>query len=152
MPLLIVAEQGSSWGWGSGTALACYLIGAGRAGRRSCSWSGATATRRCCRCGCSSGRTFSVAVSSSFLIGMAMFGGLLLLPLYLQVVEGASPTRAGLELLPLVLGMMVGSIAAGQTITPHRAVQDLPDHRRRADHRRAMLLFSRLTADTSCPR
>ncbi len=63
------------------------------------------------------GRTFAVAVSSSFLIGMAMFGGLLLLPLYLQVVKGASPTRAGLEVLPLVLGMMVGSIAAGQTIT-----------------------------------
>src|SRR5262249_40914774 len=52
----------------------------------------------------------------SFILGMAMFGGLLTLPLYLQIVKGATPTEAGLMLLPLVLGIMSGSIISGQVI------------------------------------
>jgi len=51
------------------------------------------------------------------LIGMAMFGGLASLPLYLQIVKGASPTKAGLLLLPLTLGIMAGSIISGQIIS-----------------------------------
>ncbi len=47
---------------------------------------------------------------------MAMFGGLLTLPLYLQIVKGATPTEAGLLTLPLVLGIMTGSIISGQAI------------------------------------
>jgi EmrB/QacA subfamily drug resistance transporter len=150
VPLLIVAEQGSSWGWGSGTALACYLIGAvglvafllveRRYGDE------ALLPLRLFH-----GRTFSVAVSSSFLIGMAMFGGLLLLPLYLQVVKGASPTRAGLEILPLVLGMMIGSITAGQTITQTGRYKIFPVIGGVLIIA-AMVLFSGLTADTSLPR
>ena len=149
VPLLIVAEQGSSWGWGSGTALACYFIGAvglvafllveRRYGDE------ALLPLRLFH-----GRTFSVAVSSSFLIGMAMFGGLLLLPLYLQVVKGASPTRAGLEILPLVLGMMIGSITAGQTITRTGRYRIFPIIGGVLIIA-AMVLFSRLTADTSLP-
>jgi EmrB/QacA subfamily drug resistance transporter len=149
VPLLIVAEQGSTWGWGSGTALACYLIGAvglvafllveRRYGDE------ALLPLRLFH-----GRTFSVAVSSSFLIGMAMFGGLLLLPLYLQVVKGASPTRAGLEILPLVLGMMIGSITAGQTITRTGRYKIFPIIGGVLIIA-AMVLFSRLTADTSLP-
>jgi MFS family permease len=46
-----------------------------------------------------------------------MFGGLAALPLYLQIVKGVSPTRAGLLLVPLVAGIMVGSIIAGQVIS-----------------------------------
>src|SRR5262249_49957949 len=48
--------------------------------------------------------------------GMGMFGGFLLLPLYLQVVKGATPTKGGLELIPLVIGIMSGSILCGQLI------------------------------------
>ena len=43
-----------------------------------------------------------------------MFGGLTLLPLYLQLVKGDSPTRAGLLTLPLMAGLMTGSITSGQ--------------------------------------
>jgi EmrB/QacA subfamily drug resistance transporter len=150
VPLLIVAEQGSSWGWGSGTALTCYLIGAvgliafllveRQYGDE------ALLPMRLFH-----GRTFSVAVTTSFLIGTAMFGAILLLPLYLQVVKGASPTRAGLEILPLVLGMMVGSIVAGQTITRTGRYKIFPIIGG-ALMIVAMALFSRLTADTSLPR
>ncbi|MEP7192590.1 MAG: MFS transporter, partial [Actinomycetota bacterium] len=46
-----------------------------------------------------------------------MFGGLACLPLYLQIVKGATPTSAGLMLLPMTLGMMSGSIISGQLIS-----------------------------------
>jgi EmrB/QacA subfamily drug resistance transporter len=115
VPLLIVAEQGREWGWGSGRSLACYLIGAVGLAlfilvER---WYGEEALLplRLFR-----GRTFGIGSASSFVLGMAMFGGLLVLPLYLQIVKGATPTRAGLETLPLVLGIMTGSIFSGQAI------------------------------------
>jgi Major Facilitator Superfamily len=47
---------------------------------------------------------------------MGMFGGLASLPLYMQIVKGYSPTEAGLLLLPLVLGIMGGSVGSGQAI------------------------------------
>ena len=61
-------------------------------------------------------RTIGVSSVISVVIGIGMFGGLAMLPLYLQIVRGASPTMAGLEMLPLTLGIMTGSITAGQLI------------------------------------
>jgi hypothetical protein len=61
-------------------------------------------------------RTFSVSSVGSVVLGAGMFGGILLLPQYLQVVHGSSPTAAGLQMIPLVLGIMSGSIISGQTI------------------------------------
>jgi hypothetical protein len=61
-------------------------------------------------------RTFSVSSISSIVLGAGMFGGILLLPQYLQIVHGSSPTEAGLQMIPLVLGIMSGSIIAGQTV------------------------------------
>src|SRR3954447_6749682 len=61
-------------------------------------------------------RTFTVSGLSSIVLGMGMFGGILLLPQYLQIVHGSSPTVAGLQMIPLVLGIMVGSVISGQTI------------------------------------
>ena len=63
------------------------------------------------------GRTFGIGSLLNFILGMGMFGGLAALPLYLQIVKGASPTQAGLLLLPLTAGIMAGSIFAGQVIT-----------------------------------
>jgi hypothetical protein len=61
-------------------------------------------------------RTFSVSAVSSIVLGAGMFGGILLLPQYLQVVHGSSPTVAGLQMLPLVLGIMTGAMSSGLTI------------------------------------
>jgi EmrB/QacA subfamily drug resistance transporter len=115
VPLLIIAEQGRDWGWGSARAVLCYVLGAiglvlfllneRRYGDE------ALLALRLFR-----GRTFFIGSTSSFVIGMAMFGGLLVLPLYLQIVKGATPTQGGLMLLPLVLGIMSGSVIAGQAI------------------------------------
>ncbi len=60
---------------------------------------------------------FAVVNTVGFLVGMAMFGAITFLPLFLQVVKGASPTVSGLFLLPMMAGLLGGSIAAGQLMT-----------------------------------
>ena len=93
-------------------------------------------------------RTVAVASVGSVFIGMGMFGGLAAMPLYLQIVKGSTPTQAGLQLLPLTLGIMSGSIVSGPAHLPHRALPPLPDHRRRAAHPRRCSLFHFVGADT----
>lgn len=60
---------------------------------------------------------FRVCGADSFLIGMAMLGTITFLPLFLQLVTGASPTQSGLLTIPLVLSIVVASIGSGQIIT-----------------------------------
>jgi EmrB/QacA subfamily drug resistance transporter len=62
-------------------------------------------------------RTFTAASGVGFIMGFAMFGAIVYLPLYLQTVHGATPTAAGLELLPLVGGMLTTFILSGQLVT-----------------------------------
>ena len=62
-------------------------------------------------------RTFTAASGVGFIIGFSMFGAIVYLPLYLQTVHGASPTASGLELLPMVGGMLVTFILSGQLVT-----------------------------------
>jgi EmrB/QacA subfamily drug resistance transporter len=62
-------------------------------------------------------RTFTIATSVSFIIGVAMFGAIAFLPLFLQVVTGASATNSGLLLLPLILGLLTASVGSGQITT-----------------------------------
>jgi MFS family permease len=60
---------------------------------------------------------FSVATGLEFLVGFAMFGSIVFLPLFLQTVGGASATNSGLLILPLMLGLMVSSVVSGRLIT-----------------------------------
>lgn len=113
VPLLIVAEQGREWGWTSTGSIACYVIGAlGIAAfvvaERVMKDEALLPPRMFGE------RTFSVGIVSSFIVGMGMFGGMLLLPQYLQVVKGSSPTVAGLQTLPLVLGIMTAAAVSGR--------------------------------------
>ena len=62
-------------------------------------------------------RVFSMSTVLGVLVGFGMFGALLTLPLYLQVVTGLSATESGFATLPLVLGLMIASIASGQIIS-----------------------------------
>jgi MFS family permease len=62
------------------------------------------------------GRTFAVGSISTLIVGMGMFGALAVLPQYLQIVKGSSPTVGGLQMLPLVLGIMSGATISGQMI------------------------------------
>ncbi|MEO5653666.1 MAG: MDR family MFS transporter [Marmoricola sp.] len=60
---------------------------------------------------------FSIANGFGFLIGVAMFGSMIFLPVYLQVVMGYSPTRSGLAMVPMVLGIFTTSLSAGQVMS-----------------------------------
>jgi EmrB/QacA subfamily drug resistance transporter len=60
---------------------------------------------------------FSVANGAGFIVGMAMFAVIIFVPLYLQVVNGASPTRSGLLLTPLMLGLIIGTVGSGRLIS-----------------------------------
>jgi EmrB/QacA subfamily drug resistance transporter len=101
VPLLIIAEQGRQWGWGSGRAITCYAVGLlGLLGFY-----------------LSEKRIGEEALIPSLIVGVGMFGGLAALPLYLQIVKGLTPTRAGLMLFPLTFGIMLGSIVAGKMIS-----------------------------------
>jgi EmrB/QacA subfamily drug resistance transporter len=62
-------------------------------------------------------RTFAVTSAVGLIVGFALFGSVTYLPLFLQVVKGASPTASGLEMLPMMAGMLVTSILSGQLIS-----------------------------------
>ena len=116
VPLLTIAEQGREWGWQSGKAFVCYGIGvAGLVAfvfiERAMKEEALLPLRFF------SNRTFALTNIVGVIMGAAMFGGLAGLPLYLQIVKGNTPTRAGLLLIPLTLGIMSGSIASGQIIS-----------------------------------
>jgi EmrB/QacA subfamily drug resistance transporter len=62
-------------------------------------------------------RVFATTSAVGFIVGFALFGAVTYLPLFLQVVKGASPTGSGLQLTPLMGGLLITSIASGQAIT-----------------------------------
>ncbi|QDC08899.1 MFS transporter [Oceanicola sp. D3] len=58
--------------------------------------------------------TFLVVNAVGFMVGVAMFGTITFIPLYLQVVQGVSPAVSGLFLTPMMAGLIASSTAAGQ--------------------------------------
>jgi MFS family permease len=62
-------------------------------------------------------RAFVVAAGVGLVVGFAMFGSVTYIPIFLQVARGATPTTAGLQMLPLIAGMLLASIASGQLIS-----------------------------------
>ena len=60
---------------------------------------------------------FRVASSLGFLIGLAMFGAIIFIPLFLQLVYGVSPTSSGLRMLPLMAGLLAASVLSGRAIS-----------------------------------
>jgi EmrB/QacA subfamily drug resistance transporter len=116
VPLLIVAEQGRTWGWSSTGALVCYAIGA--VGfvlfvlAERAYGDEALLPLRLFR-----NRSFAIGGIGSIVMGAGMFGGILLLPQYLQIVQGSSATVAGLQMIPLVAGIMAGAMSSGIAIS-----------------------------------
>ncbi|MEW2625341.1 MFS transporter [Streptomyces sp. NPDC048106] len=116
VPLLLVAEQGQSWGWTSANAYICYAVGV----IGLVAWvfveramgDEALIPMRLFR-----SSVFSKMSLLSVLIGMGMFGGMMMVPLYLQIVKGVSPTKSGLLMLPLMVGMIAGTMVVGRIIS-----------------------------------
>ncbi len=62
-------------------------------------------------------RSFLLCSLIGFVIGMSLFGSVTFLPLYLQVVKAATPTEAGMQLIPLMGGLLMTSIVSGRIIS-----------------------------------
>ncbi|MEA2425402.1 MAG: hypothetical protein QOH13_1812 [Thermoleophilaceae bacterium] len=62
-------------------------------------------------------KALNIANGSGFLVGLAMFGAITFLPVFLQVADGSTPTQSGLQLLPLMAGVLGASITAGRLIS-----------------------------------
>jgi EmrB/QacA subfamily drug resistance transporter len=61
-------------------------------------------------------RVFRVTAGIGAIVGFAMYGSITYIPLFLQVVNDASPTRSGLELLPMMVGLVTTSVLSGRLI------------------------------------
>ena len=115
-PFLLVAEQGREWGWTSVESIACYVIGAASLTafilvERHMGASAIIPLRLFSK------NAFSMATILSILVGFGMFGAMLTLPLYIQIVLGYSPTQSGFATLPMMAGLMLASIGSGQIIS-----------------------------------
>ena len=71
-------------------------------------------------------RTFLVACGAGFIVSLAMFGSITFLPVYLQVVKGVNPSIAGLQLTPMMAGVLITSVISGQFISRHGRLRIWP--------------------------
>ena len=114
--ILVTTWGGNEYAWGSPT-----IVAPGRrrrrAARRSSSGRRAAPPSRSSRSSSSARAVFSVASSIGFVIGLAMFGAIIFIPLFLQLVYGVSPTSSGLRMLPLMAGLLTASILSGRAIS-----------------------------------
>jgi EmrB/QacA subfamily drug resistance transporter len=95
-------------------------------------------------------RVFATTSAVGFVIGVGLFGAITYLPLFLQVVKGSSATDSGLQMLPLMAGVLIASIGSGQIISRtgrYRAFPIIGTGVMTV----GMLLLSRLDAGTSIP-
>jgi EmrB/QacA subfamily drug resistance transporter len=147
VPLLTVLEQGREWGWTSGRSMACFVIAAAGLAAfiavESRLQDGALIPMRMFRV-----RSISVGIGASLVVGMAMFGGIMILPLYMQIVHGATPMQSGFLMLPMVVGMMTASIVSGQVISRTGHIRGFPIFGSGLAAA-SMLMLSRITADTN---
>jgi EmrB/QacA subfamily drug resistance transporter len=147
VPLLMVAEQGRDWGWGSAAALATYGISA--LGftvfvvvERTMGAEALLPLRMFRQ------PAFRLGNIIAFVVGIGLFGGLTSLPLYLQIVRGLSPTRSGLLMLPMMVGIIVAIGVVGRLIAKTGRVKAFPVIGSAA-MAVGLFLFSLVTPDTS---
>ncbi|WP_194821864.1 MDR family MFS transporter [Micromonospora sp. S-DT3-3-22] len=113
--LLALSWGGNSYAWGSATIIGLFVAGAvlgvafvlqeARVGEP------------ILPLGLFRSATFALANSAGFVLGLVMFGSIIFIPLYLQIVKGASPTRSGLLMLPMMAGIIVTSIVTGRAMS-----------------------------------
>ena len=113
VPILLVAENGREWGWDSAISIGMYVTGvvgivAFIIAER------AAGDEAILPLKLFKSNAFTMSTIVGVIVGVGMFGGMMTLPLLLQIVNGATPTEAGLLMLPMVAGMMTASIVSGQ--------------------------------------
>ena len=113
--ILLTTWGGSEYAWGSST-----IVGLGVAGVVLLAvfvWWERRAAEPILPLGLFRSSVFSVANAMGFTVGMAMFGAIIFIPLFLQIVYGATPTSSGLRMLPLMAGLLTAAILSGRAIS-----------------------------------
>ena len=146
VPLLLVAEKGREWGWGSALTLGMTLV-AVAALVAFVPWERRMGEAAILPLRIFSSSVFNISSAVALLVGTAMFGSLVVLPLYLQIVRGNSPTKAGLLLTPLMVGIIAASTLSGKVMSRTGKYKMLPVAGT-AVMFVAVLLFSTLGVDT----
>lgn len=113
--LVLIASLGGTWGWASARIIGLAVLGAVLLAvfllveRK--------AAEPVLPLGLFRVRTFTLCSVISFIVGFAMFGAMVYLPTFLQVVQGVSPTLSGVHMLPMVVGMLLSSTVSGQIVS-----------------------------------
>jgi EmrB/QacA subfamily drug resistance transporter len=113
--LLVWLERGRTWGWGSATSIAVLALALALFAvfmRHELVSDEPILPLRIFR-----NKVFTVAGACTFVGGLGLFGAIIYLPVYLQIVKGQSPTESGLHMLPIITGLLIGSISSGRLIT-----------------------------------
>jgi EmrB/QacA subfamily drug resistance transporter len=113
--VLLTTLGGTSYGWGSAQIVALAVIGI--AGIAAFVYAESRAAEPILPLHLFRNSVFRSTSAIGFVIGFALFGALTYLPLFQQVVRGDSPTESGLQLVPVMAGVLIGSIGSGQVIT-----------------------------------
>jgi EmrB/QacA subfamily drug resistance transporter len=92
--------------------------------------------------------TFAITSGVGLIVGLSLFGSVTYLPIYLQVVKGETPTASGLQLTPMMLGMLVTSVISGRLITRWGRYKPFPVVGT-AIMTLGLLLLSQISADVS---
>jgi hypothetical protein len=93
-------------------------------------------------------QTFALGNTLNFIMGLGMFGGMMSLPLYLQIVKGATPTQSGLLSLPMTFGIMTAAMSSG-VITSKTGRYKIFPVIGLAGVTAALLLFATIGVDTA---
>jgi EmrB/QacA subfamily drug resistance transporter len=113
--LLALSWGGNEYPWGSSTIVGLFLVGAALSAVFL--FVEARADEPILPLRLFRRPTFSIANAAGFILGFGMFGSIIYVPLYLQIVKGATPTSSGLLMLPMMVGIIFTSIISGQLIS-----------------------------------
>ena len=144
--VLLTTLGGNTYGWTSAQILGLGVLAVG--GILAFLWSQTRAKEPILPLRLFRNKVFAITSAIGFVIGFALFGALTYLPLFQQVVRGYSPTESGLQLIPVMAGVLIGSIGSGQIISATGRYKIFPIVGT-AVAALGMILLARLDAGTS---
>ncbi|CAB4897826.1 MAG: DHA2 family efflux MFS transporter permease subunit [Actinobacteria bacterium] len=110
--LLLVEWGGSRYAWGSSTILS--MIAASFILLATFIWHETRTEEPLVPMSLFKNPIFTVSSAISFVVGLAMFGAIIFMPVFMQIVQGVTPTQAGMKMLPMMAGMAGASIIIGR--------------------------------------
>jgi EmrB/QacA subfamily drug resistance transporter len=113
--LLALSWGGNQYGWGSPTIIGLFAVGA--VFSLSFLLQEARASEPILPLNLFRRPTFALGNTAGFILGLVMFGSIIFIPLYLQIVKGNTPTESGLLMLPMMAGVIVTSVFSGRAMS-----------------------------------